>query len=257
MIITNWNGSRTVRPPRKGAHAALRGLLLLRPLEEMHETCENSLMPVFSLNHTVVLVRHAGTSQEARQEVIAGGLLDTEALFYKEVGIKRGDIIEAELLDEPRFVVSVHPQMTMDGISHYKAKLMPLSVWHERQAALNRQPIQQTVYGTVGNLAAITGGAHVSITQKQIGAELGKVAEILNEMQTFVQRSPEFDDDVKADYAVDVDQLKGELQRPKKDSSRIWTLVDRLSKVGGAGKLVELLWQHRQALDPLLRSLGL
>jgi hypothetical protein len=122
---------------------------------------------------------------------------------------------------------------------------------------LNRRPIQQTVFGNVGNLAAVTGGSHVSINQTNGGPELAKVAEILNQMVSLVRQSQEIDDESKSDYEIDAEQLKGELRRPKRDASRIWALVDRLSKIGGAVTLGELLWQHRQLLDPVLRSLGL
>ena len=179
-------------------------------------------MPVFTLNHHVVLIRGYGTVQEERREVIAGGQLDTEALFYVDAAIKRGDVIEAEHLDEPRIIVGVHPEMTMSGVSHYKASLEPLSVWLERRRVAP-QPIHQTVYGNVGNLAAVSGGVNVSIGQSS-NTTLAEVTAILDRMVGLVQQSDEVDDDAKADYTIDAEQLKGELQRPKKTvpESGLW-----------------------------------
>lgn len=212
--------------------------------------------PVFTLSHSVLLIRGRGSDQEQSREVIAGGLLDTEALFHVDAHVKRGDVIEAELLDEPRIIIAVHPQMTMSGVSHYKADLEPLSVWLERQQAQSAKPVHQAVYGNVGNMAVVSGGGNITIHQT-CGSTCDEVVALIDRMAALVQQSDEIEVETKLDYAIDAEQLKGELKRPKKDGSRIWTLVDKLSKIGGAVKLGELLWQQRQALDPLIRTLGL
>ena len=72
---------------------------------------------------------------------------------------------------------------------------------------------------------------------------------MLEEIRTAIQQnlgsSPE-----SKDAALDVDQLKAEVQRSKPDKNLVWSLVERLNGLAGLAEKVAKLM-------PLLQHLGL
>jgi len=106
-------------------------------------------VPVFSRHLIVTIVRSPGTPQEHRQEhVQAGGTVDTNALFYADTDIKRGDEIHAAHLDEPRVVTALHPKADLSGeLTHYEVELEPLSIYQERQVTHNQRSTPGTLLG--------------------------------------------------------------------------------------------------------------
>jgi hypothetical protein len=107
----------------------------------------NSAVPIFNRSLLVTIVRSPGTPQEHLQEnVQAGGTADTNALFYADTDIKRGDEIHATHLDEPRVVTAVHLKTALSGeLTHYEVELEPLSVYKERQATHDQWSTPRTL----------------------------------------------------------------------------------------------------------------
>ena len=69
-------------------------------------------------------------------------------------------------------------------------------------------------------------------------------------MRDAIQRQAEISAADKNDAAIDVEQLKTELQRSKPEKSRVWALVERLNGIAG-------LLEKVTKLAPLLHQLGL
>lgn len=210
-------------------------------------------MPVFSMNHAVMLIRQPGTPIEKREEVVVGGDLKQSALFHLDVKPRTGDVIEYQYFDEPRVITSVTPEMALDGPTHFRASLVPRSQ-HERES--NRfGSITQNFAGPVGNVAVAQGSA-ISITQTAAHTgELKRADELIDALVKLIKDSDELPDEVKSDCEIDAAQLKAELRRSKPVKERVWEIVQRLSTLGGAAKLIELTAPHLKELAGLIGSL--
>lgn len=121
---------------------------------------------------------------------------------------------------------------------------MPKSEWGFRhRAAL--PSITVSGQGARVNLGSIDQSVqHFHNQQADHAAVLHALDEILEAIQQTI-RSPTDSNDA----AVDVEQIKMELQRSKPEKGRIWTLVDRLSSLAGLAEKVA-------KLTPLLQQLG-
>jgi hypothetical protein len=74
--------------------------------------------------------------EEKRWDTRMGGDLAQNALFYLEDRVKTGDELHCEIFDEPRVITKVDPALMLSGISHWEARIVPLSEWRRRNRAL-------------------------------------------------------------------------------------------------------------------------
>ncbi|HEY6988075.1 MAG TPA: hypothetical protein VH369_06815 [Bryobacteraceae bacterium] len=201
-------------------------------------------MPVFGSHSHVTIFRARGTPDEKSWEAQMGGDRARKALFYIDDRVKTGDEIHCELFDEPKIISKVDPSMTMSGVSHWEAEMMPRSEWQRR-------------YGSPSHNITVTGqGARVNVGSTDQSVQHfhnvqddAAIVHLLEEIKTAIQQNFGTTAESK-DAALDVDQLKIELQRSRPDKSLVWTLVERLNSLAGLAEKVS-------KLTPLLQHLGL
>jgi hypothetical protein len=172
-----------------------------------------------------------------------GGDLKDLALFYLDDRVRTGDELHSECFDEPRVITRVDPSMTMSGVSHWEAKIVPLSEWKRL-----RQPAQPHVVVTGQGARVNLGSVDQSVQHFHNAADqAAAVAQVLGEIKALIEKLdiPAAD---KNDAVIDVDQLKTELQRSKPDKARLWTLVEHLNGIAGLASAVS-------KLTPLLQTL--
>jgi hypothetical protein len=93
-------------------------------------------MPTFGSHHRVTVIRASGTPEEKRWDTHMGGDLAQNALFYLEDRVKTGDELQSEAFDEPRVISKVDPVLMLSGISHWEARIVPVSEWRRRNRAM-------------------------------------------------------------------------------------------------------------------------
>ena len=201
-------------------------------------------MPVFGSHSLVTIVRARGTPEEKTWEAQMGGDRARKALFYLDDRVKTGDEIHCELFDEPKVISKVDPSLTMSGVSHWEAEMMPQSEWSRRHAAALPN-IMMTGQGARVNI----GSSDQSIQHfHNAQADNAAVLQALEEIKAAIQA---LGSSVESkDASLDVEQLKTELQRSKPDKSLVWTLVERLNGLAGLAEKIA-------KLTPLLQHLGL
>jgi hypothetical protein len=202
-------------------------------------------MPSFGSHTLVTIIRARGTPDEKTWEAQMGGDRARNALFYLDDRVKTGDEIHCELFDEPKIITKVDPSMTLSGPSHWEAEMMPQSEWQRRY-----RPPSPNITVT-GQGARVNVGSLDQSVQHFHGAAADNAAilHLLEEIRTAIQQnlgsSPE-----SKDAALDVEQLKAEVQRSKPDKSLVWSLVERLNGLAGLAEKVAKLM-------PLLQHLSL
>jgi hypothetical protein len=210
----------------------------------LHCVRRKETMPVFGSHSLVTIIRARGTPDEKSWEAQMGGDRARKALFYLDDRIKTGDEIHCELFDEPKIISKVDPAMTMSGVSHWEADMMPQSEWRRHHGA------------ALPNITLTGQGARVNIGSSDHSiqhfhnaqADNAAVLQALEEIRAAIKG---LGSSVESkDASLDVDQLKTELQRSKPDKSLIWTLVERLNGLAGLAEKVA-------KLTPLLQHLGL
>jgi hypothetical protein len=210
----------------------------------LHCVRRKEAMPVFGSHSPVTIVRARGTPDEKTWEAQMGGDRARKALFYRDDRVKTGDEIQCELFDEPKIVSRVDPVMTMSGLSHWEAEMVPKSQWQK----LQREALSNIT--VTGQGARVNIGSHDHSIQhfNNVQADNAAVLSVLEEIKVAIQHTVTSPAENK-DASLDVEQLKTELQRSKPDKNLIWALVQRLNSLGS---LVETVAK----LTPLLQHLG-
>ena len=174
-----------------------------------------------------------------------GGDRARKALFYIDDRIKTGDEIQSDLFDEPKIISKVDPSMTMDGVSHWEAEMMPQSEWNRRHGPA----LPAVTISGQGARVNIGSADHSSQHFHNVQSDSAAVLQALEEIKTAIAQHVISPAESK-DAALDVEQLKMELQRSKPDQNSIGKFVDRLSGLAGLADKVT-------KLTVLLQSLGL
>jgi hypothetical protein len=128
----------------------------------------------------------------------------------------------------------------MEGVSHWKATIMPRSEWNRLQ-----RNVQPTILVSGQGARVNLGSLDQSVQYFGGATGIGAVLKALDEIREAIKSDATLPEADKNDAGIDVEQVKSELQRSKPDSGRIWTLVERLSSVAGlaikVGQLSSLL----------------
>jgi hypothetical protein len=188
-------------------------------------------MPSFASHTLVTIVRARGTPDEKRWDAQMGGDRARKALFYIDDRVKTGDEIHRDLFDEPKIITKVDPSMMLSGVSHWEAEMTPQSEWQRRY----RQPLPNIT--VTGQGARVNVGSLVQSVQHFHGAAADKAAmlNLLEEIRTAIHQNLRSSAE-STDAALDVDQLKADVQRSKPDKGLVWSLVERSQWLGGTGR---------------------
>jgi hypothetical protein len=202
-------------------------------------------MPSFASHHRVTIIRARETPDEKMWETQMGGDLKRQALFYLADRVKTGDEIHSDVFDEPRIISKVNPSLMLSGVSHWEAEIMPQSEWQR----YHREALPSITVSGQGARVNIGSADHSVQHFHNVEADNTAVLRVLDEIKAAIQRTVSSPDKSK-DAALDVEQLKTELQRSKPDKSLISTLVQRINALTGLAEAVA-------KLTPLLQHLGL
>ena len=143
----------------------------------------------------VVLVRASGAAEERRAARMQTDL-STTAFFDGSVSLAPGDEIHCELFDEPRVVAAVIPFARRDSsMQRWQVHIVPRAEWI-------KDPVRPPA-----------------------------LEQALDDLQTAVEQL--LSNVSRHDAAIDIAQIRMELQRSRPDKSRVIWLVSRLSGVAG------------------------
>ncbi len=120
--------------------------------------------------------------------------------------------------------------------------MVPLSQWKRA----SRPPSPQYIASGQGARINVGSTDHSVQQFQNQTAEFRAVERELDALRAAIEQLHCSND--RQNALIDVEQISMELRRPKPEPSRVWTLVDRLTAVGG-------LAERAASLGPLLRRL--